>query len=337
MLKFFTYEPEIKNEWDDFVLSHDSGSVHQVSAWKDFQTQIPGRGQVFGFGVKKNEKIVATTWCVRMEMGKFGKFWYYSARGPVVDFEKDKDAFELLVSGVSEKLKTAGGVFWRLDPYWKKSLKGNFKTATQDYQPTDTRMIDLTVPEEEILSQMKQRGRRFVRKAEKAGIEIEAISGADFTDQDLEDYHQLNAETTERDGFSGHDKDYYKNFLSHLSDYTVLFFATHEGKRIASAISTFCGDKAIYYFGASTSDRELGKLNAPSLLQWEMMKYGKNEGCKTYDFLGIAPEGVKNHAYSGITQFKDGFGGYRVVYARGAEVVLNSMWYSVYRVMKKLR
>lgn len=339
MLEFFEYESSDQSAWDNFVLSHPLGSVHQITAWRDFQVQIPGRETVYGFGVKQGDKIVATTWCVQMDTGQFGKFWFYSARGPVVS---DQTVAEFLLRHVEAVLKGRGGIFWRLDPYWeevqwKQLATHNYYTPTQTYQPTDTLEIDLTQTEDEILSQMKQRGRRGIKTATKAGVYVEAIAQAQFTEADLQDWWDLNQQTTGRDGFSGHEKSYYQKFLKTLDQEAVLFFATLNGQRIAAAISTFCGDKAIYYFGASTSDRELNKLKAPTLLQWEMMKYGKNKGCKTYDFLGIAPEDEPNHPYAGITQFKNGFGGDRKTYSPGREVALNKLWYRVYRIMKKLK
>lgn len=338
--QLFEYTDTVKKEWDEFVLNCPTGSVHQISDWKEFQERIPGRGEVLGFGMRdKNGKILATTFCVRMETGFLGKFWYYSARGPVFN-PKSKDAIEFLLQEVTKKLEEKGGIFWRIDPYLEPTARKfdiKTKTATQNYQPTDTLEIDLTVTEEEILAQMKRRGRNGINKATKKGVEIEIIENGKFSEKDLKDFYSLNIETTSRDGFSGHKVDYYQNFLSSLSQYAVLFFATYEGKRIASAISTFCGPKSIYYFGASTSDRELNKLKAPTLLQWAMMKYAKEKGCTTYDFLGIAPEDQPNHPYAGISQFKHGFGGYRKIYKAGQEIVLNKWWYKVYRLIKKFR
>jgi lipid II:glycine glycyltransferase (peptidoglycan interpeptide bridge formation enzyme) len=339
------YTEKIKKEWDEFVSSCPMGSIHQISDWKTFQEQIPGRGEVLGFCVKKDNKILATTFCVRMETGFLGKFWYYSARGPVFDI-RNKSAMAFLLKELNKKLKDRGGIFWRIDPYLEttncKALcsgpKGvNMKRAIQNYQPTDTLEIDLTMKEEEILAQMKRRGRNGINKSIKKGIEIKVIEKGTFTEQDLEDFYKLNKETTFRDKFSGHSIDYYRNFLTNLKEYAVLFFATYNGQPIASAISTFCGDKAIYYFGASTSDRELNKLKAPTLLQWEMMKYGKRNKCKTYDFLGIAPENQPKHAYAGISQFKHGFGGYRKTYQAGKEIILNKFWYFVYKIGKKIK
>ncbi len=335
------YSDEIKKEWNNFVSTHPLGSVHQMSDWKKFQEKIPGRGEVFGFCVRKSGTIIATTFCVKMEMGVLGKFWYYSARGPVID-ESDTKGLNFLLTEVAKKLQKKGGIFWRFDPYFSPhyslpTIHYPLYKATQDYQPTDTLEIDLTQTEDEILAQMKRRGRNGINKARKKEVEIEVIEKGSFTDKDLQDFYDLTTETTNRDGFSGQGIEYYRYFLTELKDVAVLFFATAEGKRIASAISTFCNDKAIYYFGASTSDRALNKLKAPTLLQWEMMRYGKNKGCKTYDFLGIAPEDQPKHAYAGISQFKHGFGGYRKVYQAGKEIVLNKFWYWIYRMVKKVR
>ncbi len=342
-LEIFKYTDEIKKEWDEFVLSCPLGSIHQISAWKNFQENIPGRGEVLGFGVKEKDRILATTFCVRMETGFLNKFWYYSARGPVFDL-KNKKALRFLLQTVNKKLKEKGGIFWRFDPYLptnqcpkKHKCSLGAKPAIQNYQPTDTLEIDLTMTEEEILAQMKRRGRNGINKARKKGVTIEIIENGEFSEQDLKDFYNLNLETTSRDKFSGHTIDYYRNFLSKLKKYSVLFFATYEGQRISSAISTFCGDKAIYYFGASTSDRELNKLKSPTLLQWEMMRYAKNKKCKTYDFLGIAPENTKNHPYAGISQFKHGFGGQRKIYQAGKELPLNKFWYFVYKIVKKIK
>ena len=345
-MKIFEYKADIKKDWDEFILNSPFGSIHQISTWKNFQLQIPGRNEVLGFGVKdKNNNILATTWCVQMHTGFGNKYWYYSARGPVFDPEKNLKAGMFLLEEVQKILKKKQGVFWRIDPYFSEKnyqniLKNsdlNLKKSTQDYQPTDTLEIDLTQTEPEILAQMKRRGRNGINKARKKGVKIEIIKPQDLTQKDLDDFYKLNKATTARDKFSGHSKDYYQNFLKYLSPYAVLFFATFEGQRIATAISTFCGDKSIYYFGASTSDRELNKLKAPTLLQWEMMVYAKSKNCKTYDFLGIAPEDQPQHAYAGISQFKHGFGGYRKIYAAGKEIPLNNFWYNIYKIAKKLK
>ncbi len=341
-LEIFQFSQEEQPEWDEFILNSPFGSIHQISDWKGFQEKIPGRGHVLGFGVKEDQKIKAVVFCVKMSTGFLNKFWWYSARGPVFDPKKNKQAGEFLVKEVAKRLKKEGGMFWRFDPYFENNPGSKFpesgfkiQKATQNYQPTDTLEIDLTKSNDQILSEMKRKGRYNINLARKKGVKIVAISAGQFTDQDLADFWELNNQTTQRDKFSGHEKSYYEKLLKELKGQAVLFFAEVENKKIATAISTFCGKKAIYYFGASSSDPQVRNLMAPYLLQWEMMQYAKKKNCQTYDFLGIAPEGEKHHSYAGISEFKWKFGGERKTYMGGQEVVFDRFWYGVYRLVKK--
>jgi len=390
--EFFEYTDVEKVKWDDFVINHFYGSVHQVSDWKNFQEKIPGRGEVLGFGIrdKVSQKICATTFVVRMETGIAGKFWYYSARGPVFDPVGDLEAGRDLICQVSKRLKDNGAIFWRIDPYFSEAnyspftkgrhepeecidlkvdktepdikhtrrgacppkiverrgisgtninlLPFRINTATQNYQPTNTLEINLQQTNEEILAGMKRKGRYNINLAKKKGVQIQTIKGSEITEEALNDFWELNNETTARDAFASHGKDYYANFCKYISDYVTLFLAkTEDGTPIATAINTHCGKKAIYYFGASTSNPEYRNLMAPYLLQWEMMQYARKKGCTSYDFLGIAPKNEPKHPYAGISEFKWKFGGNRRVYAGGKEIVFRPGWYGLYRGVKKIK
>ncbi len=346
-LEFFEFRKEDADQWDKFMLNSENGSIHQISTWKDFQQKIPGRENVFGFGVRENGKIVAATFCVFFEIDALKRFFkkrnfgfFYSARGPVFDTEK-MEAGKFLIEKVTEILPTKmrDAIFWRFDPaiekkvYEKMELKA--RIATKNFQPTDTLEIDLRKTDENILAEMKRKGRYNINLARKKGVKIEVFKKGNFSQQEIADFWRLNVETTSRDEFFGHDKEYYENFLGTLKDNSVLFFATYEGKRIASAISTFFSKDAIYYFGASTSQKEYRNLMAPYLLQWEMIQFGRKRGCEKYDFLGIAPEGVKNHQFSKISEFKWKFGGERKTVESGREIPFSKFWYFLYRVLKR--
>jgi len=342
--EFFAFSEAEKVEWDDFVVSSKRGSIHQISDFKNLQEKIPGRGPVLGFGVRnsKSREILATVFCVKMQTGFLKKFWWYSARGPVFN-DGNEDAVKFLLEKSREILVThEKGLFWRIDPYLEVQDADIFADiptikATQDYQPTDTLELDLTKSDEDLLKEMKRKGRYNIKLSAKKGVKFREILAENMTEQDLADFYNLSNETTSRDGFSGHSQEYYRNFLTELSPKAVLFFAEKDGKRIATAISTFCGDKVIYYFGASTSNREYRNLMAPYGLQWFMINFAKKRGCKTYDFLGISPENEPNHAYAGISDFKWKFGGYRKTYQSGVEIIFDKFWYKIYRIMKRLR
>ena len=101
---------------------------------------------------------------------------------------------------------------------------------------------------------------------------------------------KLLSDTTSRDGFAQNSRKYYEKFLSVLeADKSGgLLFAYFDSRVIAAGIFVYSGDTAIYYYGASSSDRELRKHMAPYLLQWEAIREARRRECRIYDFLGIA-------------------------------------------------
>jgi lipid II:glycine glycyltransferase (peptidoglycan interpeptide bridge formation enzyme) len=343
-LKEFT--PDQTESWDAFVLAQPHGSIHQCALWREFQQTIPGREEVLGFyALDENKEWIGAVWCVKMSTGFFRAHWYYSARGPVLKNQDPQFKIEFLAA-IAKELKLNNGLFWRLYPYWQETTwttlesqksELSIKPATKNFQPTDSLMLSLDLSEDELLSQTKRQARKALRLANDAGVEIEVIDSAAVTAQHIESWDALNQDTTKRDGFFGHDKTYYHNFIKVLKPYSYLCLAHHENKTVAAAILTVCHDKAIYYFGASSSDPTTRDLRAPYALQWAMILKAKALGAKTYDFTGITPENEPNHPYKGITQFKTRFGGYRDTYANGREIVLNKTWYTIYRWVKKLR
>lgn len=341
-----SYTQSQASAWDRFVLESSHGSVHQCALWREFQQTIPGRDQVLGFyALDENKQWLGAAWCVKMSTGFFGTHWYYSARGPVLKEQSPEFKSEFL-EAIATELKTHKGLFWRLDPYWqehswseiaatKSDLK--IKSATKNFQPTDSLMLDLNLSEDELLAQTKRQARKALRLANDAGVTIEILNSETVKSKHIEQWDALNQDTTKRDGFFGHDKTYYNNFIKVLKPYTYLCLAHHQGKTVAAAILTVCLGKAIYYFGASSSDPSTRNLRAPYALQWAMILKAKALGAKTYDFTGITPVDQPNHPYKGITQFKTRFGGYRDTYANGREIVLNKTWYALYRLVKKVR
>lgn len=344
--ELFYWDEEVSKEWDEFVTHHAYGSIHQLSCWREFQKTIPGRGSVRGFGMRdKKGAIVATCFCIRMSTGMQDTYWYYSARGPVIDPNHGDSLAKIFVKEIAKELQEkTKAIFWRFDPYFTSEDFQNiadeelhWKRATQDYQPTNTLMLDLSKSDEELLSEMKRKGRYNIKLGEKNGITVRTVPGKKVTEADVNIFWKLNQATTSRDKFSGHPKDYYQNFIKLLEPHSVLFIAERDGIALAAAINTHCGKNAIYYFGASTSNYEDRKLMAPYVLQWEMIQYARKQGCTSYDFLGIAPEDEPKHPYAGISEFKWKFGGTRHIYDHGKEIVFRPWWYKIYRLAKKVR
>lgn len=208
----------------------------------------------------------------------------------------------------------------------------------EEMQPEHTLTLDLTKSEEEILSQMKQKGRYNIKIAEKNGIEIgyEQTAG-----EKLAEFYRLYSLTGKRHKITYRSEQYFKQLLEILgkSGYARVYTGCKsiEGKKttLAAAIMVYSGESAIYMFGSSSD--EYKNLMAPYALHWQMIKDARNAGYKKYDFFGIAPDDNPNHPWSGITRFKKQFGGEQVDILGSYDLVFNPFYYKLFKTAEKMR
>jgi lipid II:glycine glycyltransferase (peptidoglycan interpeptide bridge formation enzyme) len=318
---------------DKFIENHVYGSIEQIWAWGELQTQIPGRPDFRVFGVYKGEDLIGSMLVIRQEMGH-GKTWLWCPRGPLlpmVDEAEKNAAWSLLQEACRNWARLHGDVFLRVEPSF---LKGDFdlggRRARESYMPGDTLVLDLQKSKEELLAQMTQKGRYNIKVAEKHGVKVERAKMAD-----LSAFYEILKETGARDGFGVHQKSFYEAFLERLPSRAALYLARVKDEPVGGLLATFCGDTATYYFGASAARHR--ETMAPYALQWQAILDAKKEGYLRYDFLGIAPEGEEGHPLSGVTQFKTRFGGERVTYEKARIFVYRRVWWLLYGLGKKLR
>ena len=163
-----------------------------------------------------------------------------------------------------------------------------------------TAVIDLNQTEEEILAKMKPKGRYNIKVALKKWVEVKEV---EKTDENIKKYYDLMQQTTSRDNFNWNSMDYYKTFLNSLNNSKLLLAYVWE-KVIAWWIFTFDKDISIYYYWASTSDKEYRNMMAPYLLQWEAIKIAKGIWSSLYDFLWVATPWDENSELIWVTDFK---------------------------------
>lgn len=265
----------------------------------------------------------------------FGKSYWYCPRGPLGNMPDLAGAPEL-----------SGSTFLRLefpktDPAAVLAMTGIAKVA--DVQPGQTLIVDLAQEQEAMMAAMHEKWRYNIRLAERKGVRVYMAGAGDASA--LEVFWSLMNETTERDGFRAHGKEYYRLMLEALAGDPAtegkkrpvarLVFAEHDGKVLAANLMLYFGATAIYLHGASSRERR--EVMAPHLLHWKAMLDAKAWGYGAYDFWGVAPEGAENHPWAGITRFKRGFGGMYVSYPGTYDLPLDRFWYTLYRLARRAR
>lgn len=232
-------------------------------------------------------------------------------------------------------IKGLGFVFWRVEPISELSAMSYELSATPNRQPQHTLILDLTKSLEELLQGMHPKTRYNIHLAEKKGVRV--VDG-----KNSEVFWRLNQETSARDRFKSHGKEYYEKMLA--SPITHQLIAYFDSEPIASHILVVFGDTATYLHGASGNTAR-NKM-APYLLQWAGIQFAKGRSCRYYDLWGVAP--LKNpkscfngycwdatHPWTGITRFKVGFGGEPRSYPPAVDIVFQPMKYKLYQLARK--
>ena len=238
----------------------------------------------------------------------FGKSYLYSPRCRG-DF----------LNKIKEIAKKENAIFFKAEPV---EINKNFGLRkSHDIQPSKTLILDITKSEEELLKQMHHKTRYNIRLAERKEISVKKDKNK------FEDFWRLIQQTTKRDGFKPHPKEYYEKMLEVLG--IELFVAEYQNKIIAANIVVFYKKTAVYLHGAS--DYKHRNLMAPHLLQWHQILEAKKQECTEYDFWGI-----NEKKWPGVTRFKKGFSGREVIYPGAFDLVFQPVWYRIYKIAKKV-
>ncbi len=336
----------------------------QSYEWGQFQLQT-GK-EVFTLGIQLEDELIGSIMLLVERVGR----WYkrvYSPLGPVLGPEvlQSKNFLLLWEKTIKEMIFAARQLrvasirfepnFISLEPLQVKFPSGlDPLMRIQGIQPQVTRIIDLSLSEEQLLARMHSKTRYNIRIAEKRGIEVNCDIRIDV--QEFDDFYRVLNETAHRHGLRMHSHDYYEMLCRVLSVrdaetignpercFARLITARYQGKVIAANILIFFGDTVTYVHGGSSD--EYKNVMAPYLLQWEGMREAQRLGYRYYDLWGCMPESSHGmhemilkqvEKWKGVDRFKKGFGGEVYYYPGAFELILDKKKYTVYRLLKRVK
>jgi lipid II:glycine glycyltransferase (peptidoglycan interpeptide bridge formation enzyme) len=189
--------------------------------------------------------------------------------------------------------------------------KQGWHFSAEQIQYRNTVLVDLQEDQDQMLARMKSKTRYNIRLSERKGIQIRMGE-----ESDLIALYRMYAETSQRAGFAIRGENYYlslwKLFLGERdgegSDPIAQpIIAEFEGEMVAGAVIFKFGERAWYLHGMS--QLEHSEKMAPHLIQWEAMRWAKDQGCRTYDMWGAPDRFDKSDSLWGVYRFKRGFGG----------------------------
>ncbi len=318
---------EIQNkiEWENFLSKSTIEFYPFFQSWNWGEVQRKLDFPVLRLGLYQGIKLIGV--CQVVDVNAKRGHYLHLRHGPA--FEKfKKEHFNFFIDEIKKIAREKSMYFIRMSPLIQDSdtsesllSKSHFLNAPIHRMDGEVCwVLDITIPEEELLKNMRKSHRYLIKKASQNELEILKTKNID----DMQKFLPLYKNLAVKKHFVPH-KGVIQEFEIFAKDNeAVLFLAIWEKKVIAGALIDFVGDMAIYRHSAL--DENFRHVPASYLIQWEAILEAKKRGKKLYNFWGIAPEEGKKHPWYGLTLFKMGFGGKKIEFLHAKDLILNA-WY----------
>jgi peptidoglycan pentaglycine glycine transferase (the first glycine) len=324
---------ESAGDWQSFLDNqHKQAHLLQTAAWGELK-RAHGWSSAFVRAGDAGAMMLVRALPLGLKLA-------YIPKGPVGRWTPD------LVERLDRACHDAGAFALKVEPDAVESdalsetmAQFGFTPSPHTIQPRQTLIIDISDDDEEILGRMHQKTRYNIRLSGRKGIVVRPWS-------DLEAFGQMMHSTADRQDFGAHTTGYYKRAyeLFHPDGLCEVFVAAYEGEPLAALMAFARGDRAWYFYGASTP-RERNRMPTYAL-QWAAIQWAKERGCTSYDLWGIpdAPESQLEAEFTdrsdglwGVYRFKRGFGGELARFGGAWDRVQQPAVYALYRLYTRLR
>lgn len=295
------------NRYEEYVRNYDGSSLMQSLNWIKVKTNWIQEAVY----LEDNGKIIAAMTLLLQKVPHTSSYLMYSPRGPVCD-AKNIELVNRLVKE-THKLKEKYKIFLlKFDPSLKydADLENKYKEAGYNVVNKQVTKDDLIQPlhdmvlridgynEEDLLKTFAEKTRYNIRLAKRRGVEV--LYSRDK--EDLKRFYELYKITTVRDNIGCRAYEYFEKMLdAYDENHLRIYLTKHEDDYLSGAIAVNYGKELFYLYGASSNEKR--NLMPNYAMQWEMIKWGLETKCKTYNFGGT----LEVNPEEGLYKFKIGF------------------------------
>ncbi|MBC7943273.1 peptidoglycan bridge formation glycyltransferase FemA/FemB family protein [Candidatus Saccharibacteria bacterium] len=262
-----------------------------------------------------------------------GKLWYLP-KGPGITSTKE---LWVILKALKPLAKKRGVFAIRIEPELRREQQqtltrhGLIKAMPIIPNPS-TITLDISEKLETILTNLPQKGRYAIKRAERDGVTTKLVKTTEKNCQIMFELFKATAEGQ----FDIRSYAYYRSFWQRFeaAGSGQLFFAYVDGKVVAGAYAMVYGKKSTYKDGASVRKRTT--YGASHLLQWRVIQWAKSKGSLLHDFCGSPPSDELNnseHRHHGIGLFKTAFNRTVTDYVGCYDFVI---WPAQYKIWTKI-
>ncbi|RCX17243.1 lipid II:glycine glycyltransferase (peptidoglycan interpeptide bridge formation enzyme) [Anaerobacterium chartisolvens] len=327
-------------EYKSFIMSHHKGHFMQSPEWAAVKSNWANRILT----VRDDSGNIKGSMSVLIRKIPFMKYTLmYSPRGPVCDTH-DFKTLKALLDSAKQLSREYKSYVLRLDPDIEKSdeefqsiIKSlNFRTKNEalNFEGIQPRFVFrlklLGRTEDELLKSFHHKTRYNISLAIRKGVTVRIGKR-----EDIPEFHKIMLETGIRDKFVIRSAEYFEKMYDCLGpEHLRLYLAYYDDKMVSGAVAIFYGDKCWYLYGASSS--QYRNVMPNYLLQWEMIKWARENNCSIYDFRGVSGNLEESNPLYGLYKFKKGFNGDFTEFVGELDYVFNPLIYTAVEKGEKL-
>lgn len=299
-------------KYSSFIENHENGHFMQTLSWARFKSSQQSFAIMCEDG---GGNVVGTMLMFLQKVRRTNKVFLYCPRGPVCERGDAKVLSELL-SGAEAIAKEVGAYKLTLDPDIAKNdtawisyfsemgaRVGENAVDNAILQPFSVYRINVDKSDDELMESYHSKARYSVRVSIKSKAKCRLGTRAD-----IPTFCSLLEATAEKDNFTARSEKYFYDMYDALGDDMMkIFIVECEGRAIAGSVLIKCARKTWHMYAGSNDEC---KETLPNfLMQWEMMRWSRDNGCPLYDMRGIAGAADKLRPIEGLVRFKKRFGG----------------------------
>lgn len=257
-------------EWNDFVLGHDQGTIFHLTAWKDVVEDTFGHTCHYA-AVRSQGKMTGIFPVFEIRSRLFGHFHVaipFAEIGGFLSVNPETDSF--LMSHARNLLENSGAGYIEF-----KNPEAVPGLVTKDLYYNFSKPI--SADHDKNLLAIPRKSRAMVRKALKNGLRSET------GDHLVAEFYRLLSMNFHRLGTPVFSRQLFANFLKRFNqDCNIMIIRNRENQAIAGVLYFMFKNRMIpYYAGSDFRYRQLGPND---FMYWRLMCLAADLGLKIFDF-----------------------------------------------------
>jgi hypothetical protein len=321
-----------KDEWNTFCLQSNDAWFRHTTYWMDYIMccRFDSNSKNHSFLVRQNKEIVAVVplisqYCYASR--EINEFANYDTPTPYWAFKNDNkniNKYELNKYIHAEIMRIASEynvkrVSFFIDPLIESNYFDDFECYNllkygHDCKTGTTNMIDLTLPEDIILSEMRKGHKSGIKRILKdTDIRIDYVDRSSKNISILSnEYKKIHSFDAGRQTRTDASWACMENWICDKNGFLVLAWSKSEKKYICGAF-VICYKSGAYYGSYATLDSLSNNALLGHLIQWSIITYLKSTNAEKYEtgvnHYALVSEREHNKKLMEISKFKKGFGG----------------------------